>query len=65
MSLKPGLPVDNPYQESDLGIAGSLSSFKSSTRLARDQPRRGNSIKEVNISDHKERIIIMIQFERP
>lgn len=63
MSLKPGLPVANPYQESDFDkrIAGSLSSLKSSTCHAKDQALKANLIEEVNISNNKIAIMIIIK----
>lgn len=57
MSLKPGLPVANPYQESDFGkgIALSLNSLKSSTCSARVQAIKANLIEEVNITNNKKK----------
>lgn len=55
MSLKPGLQVANPYQESHFGrgIAGSLSSLKLSTCSAKTSALKVNLIEEVNISNGK------------
>lgn len=57
MSLKPGLRVANPYQESHFGrgTAGSLSSLKSGTCSARASALRANLIEEVNISNDQKR----------
>lgn len=52
MSLKPGLRVANPYQESHFGrgTAGSLISLKSSIFPARASALKANLIEEVSIS---------------
>lgn len=57
MSLKPGLRVANPYQQSHFGrgTALPLSSLKSSTCPARASSLRANLIEEVLIGNSKKR----------